>query len=373
MIWISRWAQIIDNSSAWLGRLSLAILALVLAFVHTGRAPVAEGSVAPRWSLSGAWTGVAADERSATSYALGRGGRLAEVDANGRIVRSIALTDERGSLLRLARVGGPPRPALLTFSVWSNQVHAYAVDGRLLWSYPEGGLGGIDDVGVGVSGTGAAEVIVGFNGPAGLHVLNDRGQLLWKTTEIGNVWHVASGDVWGFGGTQVVTTSATGLVHVFREGGRSPSIRLPVERRPPAPIVPPTYATMVRVGKASKTDKAATMFVVGERPMKGPGPVTEHVVALSLVGGKEWTLELPTNTSRPHVDSAALASGQPWLAVGLRGGRVHVVDVAQARIIGTIDDQGSEPEVGWAGSESSAPLLLVATGAVINAFSVLVR
>jgi hypothetical protein len=213
-------------------------------------------------------------------------------------------------------------------------------------------------------------VIVGYNGGGGLHVLNDQGHLVWKTTEIGNVWHVTSGDLWGFGGTQVVTTSAAGLVHVFSEGGRTPSVRLPVERRPPAPIVPRTYATMVRVGKAAKTDKAATMFVVGERPFNGSAPFTEHLVALSMVRDKEWTLDLPVKTGSPHVDSAALASGRPWLAVGLRGGRVYLVDVAQGRIIGMIDDQGPTPEVSWAGAGTPSPLLLVATGTKLNTFKV---
>jgi hypothetical protein len=239
-----------------------------------------------------------------------------------------------------------------------------------LWVYGvSDGRAGINDVWPAHVSGAADQVIVGYNGSVGLHVLNDQGRLVWKTTEIGNVWHVTAGDLWGLGGTQVVATSAAGLVHVFREGGRSPSVRLPVERLPPQ-TVPRTYATLVRVGKAAKTDKAATMFIVGERPFNGPGPFTEHLVALSLVRDKEWTLDLPVKTGSPHVDSAALASGRPWLAIGLRGGRVYLVDVAQGRIIGTIDDQGSSPEVSWAGAGTPSPLLLVATGAKLNTFRV---
>jgi hypothetical protein len=327
------------------------------------------GNLAPGWSLAGAWTGVAGEENSPTFYALGRGGRSVELDANGKIVREVTLQQESGTLLRLAHVAGPSRLALLAFNVWGGALHAYAVDGTRLWAY--GGSDGINDVwSAKVTGV-EDEVIVGYNGSGGVHVLNDQGRLVWKTTEIGNVWHVAAGDLWGRGGTQVVTTSAAGLVHVFRDGGRSPSVRLPVERWPPAETVPRTYATMVRVGKAAKTDKAATMFVVGERPFKGAGPFTEHVVALSLVRDKEWTLDLPVKTNSPHVDSAALASGRPWLAIGLRGGRVYLVDVAQGRIMGTIDDQGPNPEVGWAGAGTPSPLLLVATGAKLNTFRVI--
>jgi hypothetical protein len=376
--------------TTWGRRLSLVTLAAASVFVQARNVPVVAssaahsetqalaasdtgfGSIAPGWSLNGAWTGVAAEENFSTFYALGRGGRCVELDAGGKIVRDFALRQENGSLLRLAHVAGASRVALLAFSVSGKELHAYAVDGTRLWSYPESDSNdAINDVwAASISGFKADQVIVGYNGSAGLHVLTDQGRLLWKTTEIGNVWHVAAGDLWGFGGTQVVTTSAAGLVHVFREGGRSPSIRLPVERVPPAPIVPPTYATMVRVGKAAKTDKAATMFVVGERPFKGQGPFTEHVVALSLVRGKEWTVDLPVKTRSPHVDSAALASGRPWLAVGLRGGRVHLVDVVQGRIIGTIDDQGTTPEVGWAGAGTPTPLLLVATGTKINTYKV---
>jgi hypothetical protein len=352
--------------AAWVGALSLA--------PASGQTPSTSSAgvsgLSPGWSLDGAWTGVAADEDSPTFYALGRGGRCVEVDSGGKIVRDLTLKQESGSLLRPAHLDGTSPLALLAFTVWGRELHAYAVDGTRLWSYPGPGINDVWPANVG--GDKADEVIVGYNGSAGLHVLDAQGRLLWKTTEIGNVWHVAAGDLWGGSGSQVVTTSAAGLVHVFRNGA-SRSVRLPVVREPPAPIVPMTYATMVRVGKAVKTDRAARIFVVGERPMNGPGPFTEHVVALSLAGDKEWTLELPANTPRAHVDSAALAPGRPWLAVGLRGGRVHVVDVARGTLVGTIENQGTTPEVSWLRGGSTTPLLLVATEARINAFSMATR
>jgi hypothetical protein len=360
----------ISTLRPWVCALSLGSLAVApsphrLSSQSPGVSSPSVSRLTLRWSLDGAWTGVAADERAPTGYALARGGRCVEIDASGKIVREVAFKQESGSLLRLAHVSGTARLVWLAFSVWSTELHAYGPDGTRLWVYPHAG---INDVWTAdVNGDHVDDVIVGFNGRDGLHVLDSQGQLLWKTTAIGNVWHVAAGDVWGSAGPQpVVTTSAAGLVHVFRNGGQS-RVDLPVLRMPPAPVVPETYATMVRVGKATKTDRAATIFAVGERPMKGSGPRTEHVAALSLVGDKEWTLELPARTL--HVDSAALASGQPWLAVGLRDGRVHVIDVAQGRIIGTVDDQGSVPEVSWARGRTT-PLLLVATGTKLNAFSV---
>jgi hypothetical protein len=127
---------------------------------------------------------------------------------------------------------------------------------------------------------------------------------------------------------------------------------------------------MVRTAKVSEKDKAA-MIVVAGSARGGPGNHrTEILARLGGRGDKKWSLEL-TAGSPPHVDSAQLASGKPWLAVGMRGGPVHVVDAEKGEIIASATDQGLSPEVGWVSSkELEAPLLLVATGGKLNAFRV---
>ena len=94
------------------------------------------------------------------------------------------------------------------------------------------------------------------------------------------------------------------------------------------------------------------------------------VIALSSDGTRKWALKLPAG-ARPAVDSASLAPGEPLLAVGLRGGQVHVIDAENGSIIATASDQGFAPEVGWITRKAPGkPLVVVATGGKLNAFSV---
>jgi len=71
------------------------------------------------------------------------------------------------------------------------------------------------------------------------------------------------------------------------------------------------------------------------------------------------------------VQSADIASGKPWLALGTRTGRVSVVDAIAGEVIGLVTGQGMS-EVGWAPGAASGepPLLLVAMRTTLNAFHV---
>jgi hypothetical protein len=258
-----------------------------------------------------------------------------------------------GSVLRLARWPGDEGQALLAFAVWAFELRAYDLKGTPLWKYASG----IDDVwATTVNDSGA--VIVGYNGGVGVHVLDSKGQLRWKSQAIGNVWHVCAGDVWGEGTPQVVTTSAKGQVHVFSADG---SMRADIDTG--------CYSNMVRVGKLSKDDKEATIIVAGTAHV-APAPKTVMITALSSDGTTKWTLHVPAGATA-HVDSAALAPGKPWLAVGMRDGQVHVIDADKGAIIGSAGKQGMTPEVGWAtGTPRGNPIVLVATGSKLNAFNV---
>ncbi|MBI3861087.1 MAG: hypothetical protein HY290_04245 [Planctomycetia bacterium] len=154
-----------------------------------------------------------------------------------------------------------------------------------------------------------------------------------------------------------MTTSALGKVHVFASDFKERS-----------DLDAGCYANMVRVGKLAESDKTATVFVAGSALVADSK--IEIITALSGAGDRKWSLEIATD-GRPHVDSASLAPGKPWLAVAMRGGQVHVIDAEQGAKIATVNAQGPIPEIGWArikGSEN--PLLLVATGASLNAFRV---
>ena len=125
---------------------------------------------------------------------------------------------------------------------------------------------------------------------------------------------------------------------------------------------------MVRVGVPSEKDKAATVLVAGPVPGGEADPKPIVLAALSGDGAKKWSVELPAGT---QVNSAYLAPGKPWLAVGMLGGQVHVVDIDKGDIIASVCDHGISAEVGWAASkDAGAPLLLVATFGKLNAFRV---
>jgi hypothetical protein len=310
------------------------------------------------WSVEGTWTGMANDASKGAIYTLGLGSKCVELDLAGKQQREIKIPEGNSSILRIATLPGDAGKALLTFSLWTEELRAYDLSGKQLWSYAR--ATGIDDVWVrDLNGDGSDNVIVGYNGNAGLHVLDGNGKLLWKSTGIGNVWHVCAGDVLGEGKSQVVTTSVLGKVHVFDRGGKQIK-----------ELDAGCYANMVRVGKLSEKDKAAMIVVAGSRLGLGGNQKTVNLTLMNGQGEKKWSLELPAGPP-PNTYSAQLASGKPWLAVGMQGGQVHVVDLEKGEIIASANDQGMTPEVAWAsGKNTDAPLLLVATGSKLNAFRV---
>src|SRR5262249_11916482 len=151
-------------------------------------------------------------------------------------------------------------------------------------------------------------------------------------------------------------TSEFGRVHIFSAAGANI-----------ANIDPGTYATMVRAGKLSESDRTATIFAIGAKPTDPAATVT----SLSGSGNVNWSLQLPSNIMPASIYSASLASGRPWLAVALQGGQVYIVDAKQGAIVGSIDGQSLLPELGWiAGKDGAGPRLVVSTGTALNGYTV---
>lgn len=315
------------------------------------------GELEEAWSLpaeAGAktWRGVVAAKSGSTVYAAATR-TIAEVDSSGTIVRELAIPGS--PILRLARVAGHEGPVFLAFGTWSLDVRAYDVTGKLLWNYPSTASTGIDDVwAADLNGDQSDEVIVGFNGGTGLHVLNGTGALQWdsnsggRATGIGNVWHVSAGDLRGQSAPEVIATSAGGRVHVFSADGR--------QRRD---LNPGFYASMVRVW-------------TGGRPqiLVGGGSSATQMAGLLADGTLLWSLRLDSN-STPGPYSAYPASGRPWLAVGLQGGLVQVIDIDRGEVIASVESQGPRPELAWlSGPAGEAPLLVVSTPQALRAFRV---
>ena len=78
-----------------------------------------------------------------------------------------------------------------------------------------------------------------------------------------------------------------------------------------------------------------------------------------------WTLTFPPQYH--HADSAAVCPSRPWVAVGLRGGLVVVVDATTGEIIANVRNQGMTPQVSWfAESDAAEPLLVIANGGELS-------
>jgi hypothetical protein len=305
------------------------------------------------WSLPGMWDAVAADNDDGVIYASAARSKAREIDKAGNVQREVPRFSS--PLWRLAHFSGVVGPVFLNGS--GPQLVARDANGKILWTYPETGITqSADDVWpVDLDGDGSDEVVVGYNGGTGVSVFNSTGHIIWKSTTIGNVWHVSGGDVRGNGKPQVVTTSALGKVHIFSAdlSGR-------------VDLDPGVYANMVRVGRISDKDSAATIFAGGTTTDNRDAILT----AMNADGVKKWTLKL-TAPGRPSFYSAYLAPGKPWMVLTMQTGVVFVVDVERGSVIATIDGLGLTPEAVWLkGKDAIDPILVVAAKTSLSAYRV---
>jgi hypothetical protein len=308
------------------------------------------------WSLNGTWRGLSSNEKTREVYAA-NGRSIEVIDAAGKTVRQFSGSSP---ILRRARLSALGDPAILSFGTWSPQVTAYSSSGQMLWSYPNSGetSTGLDDVwAVDLNGDNVDEIVIGFNGGTGVRVVNAQGNLLWQSTAIGNVWHVAGGKVKGDGTSSVVTTSAGGQVHVFTADGKGP-----------ANLTPGFYANVVRVGRAAPADTSDTILTAGT-PSGATGGNSVSVAALSGSGAIKWSAQLPSNAA-PSVYSATPSESKPWVALGLQGGQVYVLDIATGAVIANVDGQGQRPQVEWIGDGNGSALLVVACENKLTLFKI---
>ncbi len=315
-------------------------------------APNAHEGMTVAWTCAGRWAAVAADPVTKRIYAIDGRGNCMELDAEGKRQREFQL-DKPATCLRLANLLGDPEKELLTFSAWGPSVTAYDTQGQKLWDYPGGQ--GIDDVwAADINGSGMENVIIGYNGMTGLHLLDNRGLALWKYTRIGNVWHVCAGNVRGNDMSEIAATSARGRVHVFDSQGE-----LIKE------IDPGCYANMIRINQHASEGKGRTILVGGQAENN-----KTVLVAIDFEGHRLWSLEIPHNDGE-HFHSAETSASQPWLAAGMKGGVVLIVDTLKGKINARLAKQGTTPEVAWMDrNEKSGPLLLVATGRGLTAYEI---
>ena len=195
-------------------------------------------------------------------------------------------------------------------------------------------------------------MIVGYNGSTGLHVLDPQGKLLWKSTDIANVWHVSEGDFSEVGKANVVATAADGKLHVFDvDGHKLKDIDISF------------YAEMVRMAPALHVNSPSYAIAAGS------GDKGATLAAINFGGIQQWQVLLPTPDA-DHVDDLVVAATAPWVAVAMRGGIVHVIDLESHQRVGCVAGQGTTPQLAWLPRPHDTPLLLVATGRELSAFEI---
>jgi hypothetical protein len=301
---------------------------------------------------------IASDSSVGLIYAIGttqnfKGLVIAEITSSGKLEREFRIKKWNGRL-RMAHLSNKVTRDLVMFPLaWvGSGVVASDTNGNILWTHTEGQ--GIDDVWVAdLDGDGFDEVIVGYNGFTGLHVLDHDGKLLWKNGQGANVWRVSAADLDGDGRPEVITTWARGSIRVFKSNG----VRV-------KDIEPPSGYYGNLVCPIQLTDSPSQGILLTG--------ASNRVAALRGDGTLAWEVELPTSLAG---DVAEPAPGMPWIAF-IAGGRIAVLNTLSGSIIGrTItgkDDRGSgNCDACWVTVKGEAsPLLILSMPGRIDAYRV---
>jgi peroxiredoxin len=115
---------------------------------------------------------------------------------------------------------------LLGYSNWGKKVTVVDMNGTTLWVYPSGD--GVNGAHWGdLDGDNNDEMIVGMNGFGGLHAVSCDGKLIWKVSDIGNVWNQAVVIGRDPKNTLVFATEAGGTIRVYDKNGHKVVILRP--------------------------------------------------------------------------------------------------------------------------------------------------
>ncbi len=296
--------------------------------------PITMKGLEGAWSHKGFWTSVASTQDGRRIYTLKTPGEVVELDSQGNTVGTTLIGGNRGMSLRVARLAGND-VAFLTFGFpGENAVRAFQADGTELWSFAEADA--VNDVcAADLNGDGLDEIAISYNASTGIRVLNHSGELLWKDTRFGNVWHLTAG-VFEKGGQRQVATSANSKIHVYEADGQDLQ-----------DLSPGFHAHLVRTWRREGDHPDAVLIA-------GTDAGRFKLAALTLPGKIEWSIELPARAQR-----AAAAGQRPWLAISLGDGSVRVIDLVTTKEIARVGGHGGNADVAWLEVGDGEPQLFV--------------
>lgn len=315
------------------------------------------------WSQNnGSWL-VATNPVNRTISACNLLGILMTFDDHGRIQSSFAAGMTK--VLRVTDLDGDGKYEFVTASgLGGSTVQAWRSDGELLWTYSRENEPGhdwsINDIcAIDLNDDGKQELVVGFNGSTGLHIVNSDGKLVRKDTTVGNVWHVTAGRLDPERAPEVVCTAADGKVHRFDNQGQA----LPV-------MNVGNYANLVRLWEPTANDTHAARIIVGgtkpERDPKNTDLNADQVLgAVDSQGNRLWSLDLPS-----RIVSATTCPTKPWVAVTLGDGTLRIIEVIEGKQIARISGQAEMTDVAWLTTKEGDPWLILGNRIALNAFKV---
>jgi hypothetical protein len=152
---------------------------------------------------------------------------MMSVQPNGQVVSSLALSN---GMVHFRWIDLDNKTTLFDMGSWTSPAALYDASGKTVWSYTQDG--GVNNANAcyNILGNSKTEFVVGFNGTAGVHLLDETGHVVWKVPE-NNVWHVEASDLNDDGKVKIVHSNAEGKLVV-----RNPDGTVLQTYTPPVPV-----------------------------------------------------------------------------------------------------------------------------------------
>jgi len=140
------------------------------------------------------------------------------VKREGKSEKSVLFSGMQTNHVDAVDIEGDGVCEFLNRGSWSIPVALIDHEGNLLWTYSDH-TDAVDDAAAGdIDGDGRLEIVVGFNGGGGVHLLDFKGKKIWED-EDGNVWRVEIVDVDRDGRPEIVHSNAGGQITVRDRDG----------------------------------------------------------------------------------------------------------------------------------------------------------
>jgi hypothetical protein len=140
------------------------------------------------------------------------------LDRSGLLKKQVRFSKDFRCVVNVARLNSSGEYGFLTRDEsWASDATLLDKRGQVSWNYHGSIAKAIDDsVADDIDGKGQFQVVIGFNGGAGILLLDNEGKKIWQKPD-GNVWHVETLDINGDGRKEILHSNVRGQLLV-RDG-----------------------------------------------------------------------------------------------------------------------------------------------------------